>query len=149
MYTTDRRKQLNSDRINTLVPELQKPCLEGISSLEEAGYEPLVVEARRTQEYQNSLYAQGRQSLEDVNQLRDLAGYDPISEEENNHIVTNTTFSKHILGKAFDIVAVVNGEVDWDDDNFIALSSIVFEKLKLTWGGRFIHGIDNDHFELP
>ncbi len=148
MYTAEYRKQLNADRISTLVPELRSPCLEGIDKLEQAGYEPLVVEARRSQEYQDALYAQGRQSLDEVNLLRQIADKDPISEQENTYTVTQTKNSKHLSGKAFDVTSVNKGVVDWDDYNFINMAGIIFKKLGLVWGGDWLHK-DDDHFELP
>lgn len=148
MYNAEYRKQLNAERISTLVPELQKPCLEGIDKLEDAGYEPLVVEAKRSQEYQEALFAQGRQSLDEVNSLRELAGKDPITEQENKYTVTQTKYSKHLQGKAFDITCINKGEVDWDDYNFINMAGIIFKKLGLTWGGDFVGFKDEDHFEI-
>jgi len=147
MYTQEKRQRLNNQRAETLISELRDICLEGISKLEDAGYEPLVIEARRTQEYQNALYAQGRQPLEEVNRLRALADKDPITEKENKYKVTQTTHSKHIDGKAFDIICVNDGEPDFEDKNFISLSVVIYESLGLTSGSRW-HFQDDAHFEI-
>jgi hypothetical protein len=59
---------------------------------------------------QQALYAQGRQPLAVVNTMRKNVGMQTITEEQNNHKVTWTLDSKHIitqarpLSEAFDIV---------------------------------------------
>lgn len=148
MYDTEKRQRLNIDRVNTLVPELQRICLEGIDKLEQAGYEPLILEGWRSQETQDAYYAQGRLPLYEVNVLREHAGLEPLNESENSRIITRAKISNHSKGTAFDIVSVNSGIVDYDDKNFIEFSGIVFEKLGLKWGYHFTNLVDAAHFEL-
>lgn len=148
MYTKERREQLNSERISTVIDKLQGVCLEGINKLEDAGYEPLITEGYRSQETQNAYYSQGRNSLDETNKLRVIAGLDPIDEEENSHIITRAKISNHSSGRAFDIITLTNGEPDYDNKNFISMSGLVFENLGLNWGFHFTTICDPSHFEL-
>jgi peptidoglycan L-alanyl-D-glutamate endopeptidase CwlK len=146
MYTEQKRNALNTSRIDGLTPELRNICLSGLVQLESGGFKPLITEALRTQEYQNALYAQGRQPLEEVNILREKVGLDPIDEDENSRIVTKTTHSKHIEGKAFDVINLVDGEPNYDDKNFISMSVVIYKQLGLAAGADW--GWDSAHFEL-
>lgn len=75
----------------------------------------------RTYEEQIALYAQGRQSLQAVNALRNKAGMVPILEKDNGYEVTWTMNSKHFpnaegKGRAFDFALLVPGKkiITWD-----------------------------------
>ena len=63
---------------------------------------------------QAALYAQGRESLEFVNYLRDIAGLRPISEERNKRTVTDTLWSIHLFACAWDYCIVKGGKASWD-----------------------------------
>lgn len=83
----------------------------------------------RTKVEQEALYAQGRESLEEVNKKRAIAGmYLFKTEKENSFTVSNTLNSKHfadpVTGKsnAFDIAIVRDGnkptwDMKWDGNH--------------------------------
>lgn len=146
-YTKEYRQKLNLDRAATLTAELKSMCLDGLNKLEIAGYEPLITEAFRPQAEQDAYFAQGRQSLNEVNELRGMAGLDPINDEENSKIVTKTLSSKHTERIAFDIVNTVNGYPDWNDDAFYEWAAKIYKEIGLSWGGDWHSFKDKPHFE--
>lgn len=120
----------------------------------------------RNVKVQVALYAQGRQTLEEVNTLRKIAGVAPITEEENKKKVTWTLNSKHIIdlddgnpendsSRAFDIVLLKDGKASWDikvsvngnDIPDYTEAGMIGESVGLKWGGRF-SSPDYPHFEL-
>lgn len=148
--TNDRRNRLNNERASTLIPELRDILLDGISNLEDNGWFPLVVQAHRSIETQDALYAQGRESLDTVNKLRAIAGLDPILEDENSRIVTSARGgkSKHNYGKAFDLVNYPeNSGAEWNNLEFYNAANDVFEPNGLSWGGYWKKQ-DLPHWEM-
>lgn len=83
-------------------------------------YPILVIEGLRTKERQAELYAQGR--------------------TKPGKVVTWTLLSKHIDGKAVDVVLLRDGKIDWDDPSaFTELGKIMLETasqfgIQLRWG---------------
>jgi hypothetical protein len=57
----------------------------------------IVTDVDRNYKVQMALYAQGRQSIEEVNLLRKVAELAPITEKDNRKRVTWTMASKHII----------------------------------------------------
>lgn len=143
-----RRTELNQERAETLVPELKDILLEGITILEENGWKPFVVQALRTKQMQLALYAQGRETLQNTNKLRKLAGLDSIDIDENSRKVTWTLKSNHLTGRAFDIVNIIDGKAAWEDDEFYKAANEVFKEYGLEWGGSWTSKRDLPHFEL-
>ena len=75
----------------------------------------VVFEGRRRTEVQNAYYAQGRESLEEVNKKRAAAGLYLLKSERDNYVITWTLFSKHIAGLAMDVLPVDGrGNPTWD-----------------------------------
>jgi len=116
----------------------------------------LVIETDRAQVMQNALYAQGRESLAEVNRLRGIAGLAPITENENK-IVTNARVSNHTGGGAVDMCPEIPGKPGqpwwnaplelWEEIGHLA------EECGLDWcaggyGQTWGKGWDNPHFEL-
>ena len=67
---------------------------------------------------------------------------------------SQTMNSKHLVGKAVDLAAVVNGEVRWDWPLYSKLADAMKQAAKelgvsLTWGGDWKSFKDGPHFELP
>ena len=90
---------------------------EFLNSLdEELGDDRYVVfEGRRTVAVQEAYYAQGRESLDDVNKKRAAAGLYLLRSERDNYVITWTLQSKHIDGLAMDVVpADGSGSPTWD-----------------------------------
>jgi len=105
-------------------------------------YNILVIEGVRTKERQADLYAQGR--------------------TKPGKIITWTMDSKHLTGKAVDVVMLKNGTIDWNDSkSFEDLGHIMLDTakqlgVKLRWGYDWDgDGVlkekgetDGPHFEL-
>ncbi len=83
-----------SRRIDDLVPELKDKAQQFAVKMAEAGIPFMFTCTRRSQKEQNDLYAQGR--------------------TKPGKIVTWTTKSKHIEGRAFDIAILKDGKPSWD-----------------------------------
>lgn len=102
----------------------------------------LVIEGLRTPERQADLYSQGR--------------------TKPGKIVTWTMQSKHLDGRAVDVVMLKDGKIDWDNpQSFVDLGHIMLDTatklgVKLRWGydwdgdGTLQEKGENDgpHFEL-
>jgi len=75
----------------------------------------IVFEGFRTVAVQEAYFAQGRQSLEEVNKLRQKAGLWQLRSEKDNYTITWTLKSKHIDGLAMDVLPVDGrGNPTWD-----------------------------------
>lgn len=124
-----------SRKIEDLIPEMQEKAKLFAVRMAEAGISFMFTCTRRTQAEQDALYAQGRTAP--------------------GRIVTWTTKSKHIGGKAFDIAILSNGKPTWDVKVSVDGDSIpdyqeagkIGEAVGLRWGGRF-KSPDMPHFEL-
>lgn len=150
-----------SRKIEDLIPELQALYYRFQQKMIEAGLTFSVTCTLRSQDEQIALYSQGRDSIETVHQRRKEASLPPITEEQNKK-VTWTLKSKHIEGKAFDIVLLKNNQPIWDikvnvNKNEIPdyqEAGLIGESVGLKWGGRFKNKATNKptpdypHFEL-
>lgn len=124
-----------SRKIDNCIPELQEKYILFREKMQEAGIDFILTCTKRTEEEQKELYAQGR--------------------TKPGKIVTWTLKSKHIEGKAFDIVIMKNGKPVWNtniDTNSNDLSDwqeagLIGENVGLKWGGRFSKP-DYPHFEV-
>jgi len=75
----------------------------------------VVFEGRRTVAVQEAYYAQGRESLEDVNKKRAAAGLCLLRSERDNYPITWTLKSKHVDGLAMDVLPTDGrGNPTWD-----------------------------------
>lgn len=66
---------------------------------------------------------------------------------------SQTMNSKHIVGRAVDVVAYVDGKVSWDKEHYITISKAFKQAAKelnvtIRWGGDFKSFFDGPHFEL-
>jgi peptidoglycan L-alanyl-D-glutamate endopeptidase CwlK len=147
----NKRKQLNLNRASKLIPELEEILIDGLHVLDSMGWFPYVVSGYRSNAEQSALYAQGRESLDEVNKLRLIANMPPLTENENLKIVTKVKAggSKHNTGEAFDIVNYPDGGVvEWDNIEFYKAANMVFSEHNLKWGGSWRKFVDRPHFEL-
>lgn len=67
---------------------------------------------------------------------------------------SQTMNSKHLVGKAVDLAAVVDGEVRWDWPLYGRLASVMKEaakrlNVKIEWGGDWKSFKDGPHFQIP
>jgi len=66
---------------------------------------------------------------------------------------SKTMKSKHLIGKAVDVVAYVNNEVSWDKEHYVTISKAFKQAAKelqvsIRWGGDFKSFFDGPHYEL-
>ena len=83
--------------------------------------EPIgITQGLRKSAEQHALFAQGRMSLDVVNQLRAALGWAAISSTENLHTVTkaDSGYSWHEFGMAVDVVPFeTSNHPDWDESH--------------------------------
>lgn len=66
---------------------------------------------------------------------------------------TRTMKSYHLVGKAVDLAATVNGEVRWFQPLYRTLSEAMKQaakekNIKITWGGDWVTFKDGPHFQI-
>ena len=155
-----------SRSLDDLVPELKEKAIRHQELCKDAGIEIIFTCTARLVKEQIALYAQGRQALDEVNELRRIAGLRPITEEANQRPVTWTLNSKHLIdledvnlyndkARAYDIAIVRDGgKVIWDLKTDVNENEVgdyeeaarLGESLGLTAGARF-KSPDWVHFE--
>ncbi len=119
--------------LDELLPEVRVKVYSAIEELNRKSIAFLVLETYREQAVQDAYYAQGREPLEVVNDLRLRAALRPLTEKENQHIITKT--------RAIDIVPVLSsGNIPWNikDASTAALWLSLAEVMKANgfeWGG--------------
>jgi hypothetical protein len=131
------------ERIRTLDPAFQPFVRELIRRLDqEQNFCYKATEWRRTQIYQDALFAQGREPLAEVNAKRAKAGVYLLTPKENTYTVTNTRNSAHIKGLAVDICPVIDDRIPWvittqeQADAWLRIGEIS-RSLGITWGGTW------------
>ena len=153
--------------IGLLEPTLKKRVEKTLIALENANIPVLISETLRDLEVQQAYYAQGRESLLAVNQLREKCGLYLINAEENKRTVTNCdgikyksnhqTRDENGYGYAIDIVPAKydsrgNKSFWWTAPQEVWESiGKIAEDNGLDWcyGGKGEHwGWDSPHFEL-
>ena len=94
------------------------------------GLRPRLGETARPAAVQTAYYAQGRQPLAAINQLRHVAGLAPIGTVEAGRVITKAQAGQSPHGflpsRAFDVQMLKgDGEVDWSDAPYIAFAAYV------------------------
>ena len=146
------------NNLDALLPSVKDTVNNFLKKLDAAGIKYTVVETRRTAETQAAYYAQGRESLETINLLRQKAGLGNITADEGKRVITQTRKSRHQSGEAVDIVPVVNKRSLWsirtpEEAALYLQFGTLAEASGLVWGGRWNpldkHGVGWDavHFE--
>jgi hypothetical protein len=110
---TERSKKM----IGLLKPEARQRFTEMCGILDETlGDDAYIIfEGVRTGVVQAAYFAQGRESLESVNEKRKAAGLYLLTLEKQNYKITWTMKSKHLEGLAMDILpATPDGQPTWD-----------------------------------
>lgn len=104
-------------------PKLVELCVE---TLKVSPIDFSIVQGVRTKDQQEALFAQGRRTLEAVNDLRKKVGWAPITVTENKYPVTWTLNSDHIpkdgCGHAIDFAAYVDGKISWDEKYYFPIA---------------------------
>lgn len=148
--------------LSDLVPSLEEKARKFLAACKEAKLPVHITCTARSIQEQEALYAQGRESLEKVNELRKEVGLWTIKEKENRK-VTWTLKSKHIVyspeekARAFDAAIVKDKQFIWDlkadvndnDLNDWEEMGKIGEACGLKWGGRWKQSPDRPHFEEP
>ena len=146
-----------------LHPVLREKCLAFLEACKDAGLDVILTCTGRTADEQSALYAQGRQPLSYVNNLRADCGLYPLTAQENKRKVTWTLISKHLIDShtgwcsAFDFALLLpNKKAHWDlkanVDNdsrpdYEEAGLIALEQ-GLDWGGRWQRNPDFPHCQL-
>jgi len=145
----------NIDALKAPMPERVRRTIARVKA--ELDIVLLVIETDRTQLIQNAYYAQGRDTLEEVNRLRGIAGLGPITAEENRRVITNARVSNHTGGGAIDMCPEIKGKPGspWWNAPKEVWESIgkIAEECGLDWcaggyGQVWAKDWDNPHFEL-
>ncbi|MCK9166910.1 MAG: M15 family metallopeptidase [Acholeplasmataceae bacterium] len=125
-----------------LIEPVQSMAQELITKLDERGITYLIYCTYRSPEEQAALYAQGREDINTVNNVRRKTGLHEIKEKENRIITwAKPGESFHQYGVAFDGVPTDGGKCVWSDRH--PLWKIVGETGKgigLEWAGDWSSG---------
>lgn len=144
-----------SNKLNELDLDVQSKAVKTIAAmktnekLKSLGVETVYVnETKRSLSTQMAYYARGRMNYEDVKRLYNAIGIYTLTEEEAKQKITWTLDSKHIKGRAIDIVPVKNGKLWWTAPKEVwETMGLIGEANGLTWGGRWKDTPDTPHFE--
>lgn len=118
---------LNSRDVSLLRDDVEANCRAFLKLCEAEGLKVLVTQTVRDNEYQASLYAQGR--------------------TKPGSIVTNTKIATyHGDGLAFDICKNVKGQ-EYSDAKFFERCGEIGRKVGFTWGGDWTRFVDRPHFQ--
>jgi peptidoglycan L-alanyl-D-glutamate endopeptidase CwlK len=122
---------INSRKIEDLHPKLQELCRKHVEACRARGVFAVVTSTLRDQEYQASLYAQGRTKPGSIVTKMQLIG-------------------PHGFGLAYDVAPVTpDGKtILWNDTAKWKIIGEEGKKLGLTWGGDWKSFVDKPHFEL-
>lgn len=108
---------VSKQRLSLLLPSLA----ELIEVLESQMSEPIgIVQGRRSDDEQEALYAQGRLTTDQVNELRKKVGWPPLQPFENIKTVTKARagYSWHGFAMAVDVVPYDSAQhPDWNDSH--------------------------------
>lgn len=144
--------------IKLLTPVAQELLAKFSYNMTMAGLNFIVTSTLRTLTEQEALYAQGRESRQTINAIRERAGMPPLSLVESKKVVTWTMESRHLTGRAFDIALVypstktiywgekISVNIDKTPDYLEAAK--IGQKVGLIAGG-FWDTPDWPHFESP
>ena len=150
--------------IKALAPIMQSRVNRFLLECKRQGLKVAIIETVRSEDVQKAYYAQGRESLETVNELRKKAGLYLLSESENKKIITNCDGVKNKsnhqaradgYGYAIDIAPIdINNRIWWSAPQQVWEEiGVIAEKCGLDWcaggyGATWGKGFDNPHFEL-
>jgi hypothetical protein len=110
--------------LHSLHPYFRDRVVDLIKACKAQGIELAVVESFRTHAKQSEYFGMGRKYT------RSKGGK-----------------SKHQYGLAVDVVPLVNGVAQWDDDRLWRRVGVIGERIGLRWGGRWKAPYDPAHFE--
>ena len=123
--------------------------MSGDKTLKDYGVTGIYIsETRRSLAVQMAYYSRSRMSVSDVKKMYKAAGLYELSDKEAKTPNTWTLESKHIKGKAIDLVPEKNGKPWWSAPEKVwERMGEIGEKCGLLWGGRWKEK-DLPHFEI-
>lgn len=161
-----------STKLDDMTPAAGGAAFHALAELQHAGIQAVVTYTLRTYDEQAALYAQGRRTLDAVNELRKKAGLYEIKEylgkdkkihSDNEYTVTNcdgrkkseggTGRSPHQTGLAIDVVPDLDPSEKsvpgWPAPSDPRWSKIaeVFKKHGFEWGGDWKDFPDYPHYQ--
>jgi hypothetical protein len=104
------REPARTNRLDELVPWIAVRVDRIVARLRMRGFDPRIYETRRTVQRQRWLFGQGRSKWECVKERISPAYANPTKPR-----VTKTLDSRHIVGKAVDIISAKHG---WSNSKF-------------------------------
>lgn len=120
---------LNSRLLGDLHPVVANKAQTLIHNCAEKGLKIISTSTKRDDEYQATLYAQGR--------------------TKPGSIVTNMEVTgAHGFGLALDVVPVIGGKAVWNDEQAWQIIGTEAKKLGFVWGGDWKSFIDKPHLEF-
>lgn len=145
---------LGKNKLNNLDPTFKKMAesfIEELSmskELELKGVTDIaIIETKRELAVQMAYYSRSRMSIDDVKKMYKAAGLYAISDAEAKSANTWTLQSKHIEGKALDVVPVKHGTYLWSaPDDIWSIIGKIGKSKGLIWGGDWTNR-DLPHFE--
>lgn len=139
-------------RLAELAPQVRDMWMTANDMLVAEGIDAEVTQGLRTFNTQAALYAQGRESLAQVNEKRTAIGLAAITEEQNSRPVTwaKPGESWHQYECALDSVPFVSGQPIWDVAHpsfarMVAVARSVGFVCGADWEGQ---KKDSDHFQF-
>jgi peptidoglycan LD-endopeptidase CwlK len=135
--------------IARLEPRTRDAAEKALAALKGVGIKVWVNETLRTPETQAAYYAQGREPVDAVNAKRRGAGLWLITQAENR-VITQTLKSKHLEGKAIDLVPMAaDGGPNWGADKreYLKIADVV-KLFGFDWGGDWAGSWDKPHFQI-
>jgi hypothetical protein len=140
--------------LDLLEPALEAKARKAIeamrsdATLKAMGVDGIAVsETMRHLSTQMAYYSRGRMPVPDVQAMYKAAGLWNINEEEAKKHITWTLESKHLQGRALDLVPLRHGSTWWIAPNSVwNRMGEIGEQHGLSWGGRWKHK-DSPHFE--
>lgn len=107
-----------------------------------------ISETRRDLAVQMAYYSRGRMAINDVKKMYAAAGLYAISDKEAQTPNTWTLASKHLDGKAIDLVPVINGRATWSAPQKVwDIMGKIGKENGLEWGGDW-DTPDLPHFQI-
>jgi peptidoglycan L-alanyl-D-glutamate endopeptidase CwlK len=108
-----------------------------------------ISETRRELAVQMAYYSRSRMSVADVKRMYAAAGLYKISDEEAKTANTQTLSSRHIQGKAMDLVPEIDGIVAWNAAEKVWNRMGDIAKADgVEWGGSWDSFKDKPHFQI-
>ena len=135
--------------VSKLEPRTREAAEKALAAIAGVGLKVWINETLRTPLTQQAYYAQGREPIDKVNAKRLGAGLWMITLPENR-VITQTLKSKHLEGKAIDLVPMnKDGGPDWKatKDKYQSIADIM-KLFGFDWGGDWKGFVDCPHFQI-